>query len=128
MEPIYVERFKDLAGFAVWISLLLVPTIAAAKAHIPGLSGWKTLVTSLAFGLLIVGLLVKPVSVSQWLDAGLVGLMSALIAVGGDSYLFRVLSKVKAPAVLPMDRPTVPPAEFPRTEAPTRPDHEEIKL
>ena len=126
MEPVYVERLKDLGGFAVWISLLLVPTIAAIKAHIPSLSGWKTLVASLAFGLLIVGLLVKPISASQWLDTGLVGLMSALIAVGGDSYLFRLLNKVKAPTlpIHPTDRPTVPPT-FSGYEAPTKPDHEE---
>lgn len=123
----YIARLRDLAGFSVWISLLVVPTVAAAKRHIPKLKGWKTLATSATLGCLVPGALVSPQSLSATFDCLLVGLMAATIASGGDSYVTRLIGKAKlppAPRQEPpsFERPTVPPPApaFP-AEAPTNP-------
>jgi hypothetical protein len=126
-----IQHLQDLAAFSGWVSLLVVPAVAAAKRHVPTLKGWKTLATSATIGCLVPGALVSPQSLSATFDCLLVGLMAAIIASGGDSYITRLIGKAKlppAPRQEPpsVERPTVPSSApaFP-AEAPTNP---EIKL
>jgi len=97
----YIQRLKDLAGFAMWISLLVVPALAAIKARVPHMKGWITLVVALGMGCLLTGALVVPDSLGKTFDCLLIGFMSGVIAVGGDSYLFRFVSKVKGSPPIP---------------------------
>lgn len=90
-----VQRLQDMAGFALWISLLVVPAIAVVKARIPTLKGWATLACAFGVACLTVGALVYPKTVQSFIDCLLVGVMAATIAVGGDSYLFRIIAKVR---------------------------------
>lgn len=101
----YIDRLKDLAGFAVWISLLLVPALAAVKKHMPTMKGRRTLATALVMGCCITGALVVPDTLAKTFDCLLIGFMAGVIAVGGDSYLFRVVSKLKGSPPLPFKNP-----------------------
>ena len=127
----YIDRLKDMAGFAVMISILLVPAIAAVKTRIPTMKGWVTLTTTLSVSCLIVGGLVHPNTLSTTIDCLLVGFMATVIAVGGDSYVLRILGKIKGPLpTVPADDAVDPEPDvdnagitaFDSIESPTKPD------
>jgi len=127
----YIDRLKDMAGFAVMISLLVVPAIAAIKARVPNMKGWTTLVVSLCVSCLVVGGLAHPNSLSSTVDCLLIGFMATVIAVGGDSYVLRILGKLKGQApVIPIYMTDSKPNnagitafdEFDKPESPTKPD------
>lgn len=103
----YIGRLKDMAGFAVMISLLVVPAVAAIKARIPNVKGWATVLSSLVIACLIVGGLVHPNSLSATFDCLLIGFMAAVIALGGDAYVLRILGKLKGSApIIPITIPS----------------------
>lgn len=110
----HIAHLQDLASFAIWVSMLVIPSIAVAKSRIPSLKGWRTLATSASIACLVVGALVSPQTLRDTLDCLLVGLMAAVIASGGDTYVLRLIGKAKRP-------PSLPEPVFPR-EAPTQPD------
>lgn len=97
MNAEYVDALIELSTFALWVSFIVVPAIAATKANIPSVSGWKTVAVALGVGWFVAGLLTKPTSVTEAIDATLIGFIAALISVGGDSYLFRLIRKIKLP-------------------------------
>ena len=97
----YIDRLKDLAGFAIWISILLVPALAAIKKRVPSMKGWRTLAIAFGSGCFLTGALIVPDTLEKTFDSILIGFMAAIMAVGGDSYIFRVVSKVKGAPPLP---------------------------
>lgn len=130
----YIDRLKDMAGFAIMISMLVVPAIAAIKARVPNMKGWATLTVSLSVSCLVVGGLAHPNSMSSTVDCLLIGFMATVIAVGGDSYVLRILGKLKGQTpVIPIDVSSQEPRNAGITafddlpEAPTKPDIKKLK-
>ena len=117
-----IEQLKDVAEFAVWVALLLVPAVSAVKSRVAQVKGWITLAVTFGLAALISAALLRPTTGSAVWDTILAALTATVIASGGDAYVLRILTKAKSTSVLKVPVQT---ESFDVREQPTKPD---IKL
>lgn len=91
----YTDQLQVMLAFSASLALVVVPSLAALKAHIPQLEGWKTLVAAFALSFCITGLLVQPVTFAAAMSGILSSILTTFLSVGGDSYLTRLLDRAK---------------------------------
>lgn len=92
-----IDQLKDVAEFAVWVALLLVPAVSAVKSRVEQVKGWITLAVTFSLAAVITAALLRPTTGAVIWDMLLISITSTVIASGGDAYILRILTKAKQP-------------------------------
>lgn len=95
-----MDALTNLISMGAPVAAIVVAIVAAVKARVPALDGWRVLVVAGGIALALVAVLMRPATVAGVWDALGTAIVAWTIAVGGDSWVSRLASKARVVSIL----------------------------
>ena len=88
-----MNTIYDYTSQAAIVAAITVATVEGVRKRVPAIDGWWVILVSMIVSTSITMLVMHPTTVSGACESGTVALLAVCIAVGGDSWIAKMVKR-----------------------------------